>query len=931
MHCLYCGKPLGLLRELTDGEFCSGAHRQRYKKLTKQALARLLEVQVEDAVAEKPRASLLEDRSQSKPAFLGAARKRADLGRLFRPDPRATQMPPRLEVPEGTLSRIPSPARPGFQHSPLKPALGNSAPVWSRLEPVSPALPAASFKDSVQPSDVVRHSPRLAGLSGLLRQGGTPFLRQGSLLPPHPVVPQFDLVPAQADDRSARPVPEIVPALALPVLTGEAGRPSLRLAQPTPIFVRAAAPAVQSVSGEVAAVAFQVQTSWREVTSRLLQTIDFPLEAVQETVVHAPAIFGSPAVPVLRAAAALSQPMVEPAWKPWSAGPSIAPARHAVGYRFVLSKAGFQTALPVAKSLESSLLPSTAIPFAAAPRLPVLHVSTVLEPAMAELLTLQLQAAERQRLEIARALPLAAARVAMPQATAPAASQLAPAALTPIAVRAAQVHRETSIAPLVRALQPVVPAILTRDATLLPMASFAAPVLEAAPALAASITGPVAMPMVASTVTEVKAALHPISASMSLAPAAFAQAPAALPVVTAQMMAEVQALPPAVELPRLPVLRAVPVRAALRAEGALRDEAATLAAAAVPVPEMAAPGPAAPGSVLPTLATLFRYSRGARALRSGSMVFEGVRARDMAPSRLAFRELPIPIRGPVMPLTSPLRIVETFHYLRPLVTPGVEPLLALLNLWRSVPFYLRFATAAACLMLLVWMTAPSGAVSGLLASRWGAVRQGIQSRAAVELSEDFRTGLTDWEGTGDRWDQSWSYSPAGYIRPGRLALYQPSLQMRDYRVEFLVQIDRKSVDWVYRAADHLNYYAAKLTIVKPGPLPSLSLVRYPVIGGTQGDRVEIPIRLFIHNNTPYRVQLSVQGNGYTTSIEGQIVDFWRDDRLQMGGFGFFSETGERARVYWMKLSHQDDFIGLVCAYFYENPIYHRRRSGEVYQ
>jgi hypothetical protein len=46
-----------------------------------------------------------------------------------------------------------------------------------------------------------------------------------------------------------------------------------------------------------------------------------------------------------------------------------------------------------------------------------------------------------------------------------------------------------------------------------------------------------------------------------------------------------------------------------------------------------------------------------------------------------------------------------------------------------------------------------------------------------------------------------------------------------------------------------------------------------------------------------------------------LVDFWRDDKLKAGGFGFFSDTGERARVYWMKLSHQDDFIGRVCAYF----------------
>jgi hypothetical protein len=179
--------------------------------------------------------------------------------------------------------------------------------------------------------------------------------------------------------------------------------------------------------------------------------------------------------------------------------------------------------------------------------------------------------------------------------------------------------------------------------------------------------------------------------------------------------------------------------------------------------------------------------------------------------------------------------------------------------------------------------------------------------------------MQDWKGQAG-WDRSWRVEEAGYVRPGRLALYQPSMQMESYRMEFLVQIEKQAVGWVYRAADHENYYAAKITIVKPGPLPLLSLVRYPVIGGKEGPRVEIPIRVLMHNDTPYRVQLTVNGMDFSTSIEGQLVDFWRDERLKIGGVGFFSDTGEMARLYWMKLSRQDDFVGRVCAYFYQNPI-----------
>src|SRR6266545_2052651 len=47
MHCLYCDRPLALLKRLTgDGEFCSKEHRKIYQKEHNQlALARLMESQ----------------------------------------------------------------------------------------------------------------------------------------------------------------------------------------------------------------------------------------------------------------------------------------------------------------------------------------------------------------------------------------------------------------------------------------------------------------------------------------------------------------------------------------------------------------------------------------------------------------------------------------------------------------------------------------------------------------------------------------------------------------------------------------------------------------------------------------------------------------------------------------------------------------------
>ncbi len=47
----------------------------------------------------------------------------------------------------------------------------------------------------------------------------------------------------------------------------------------------------------------------------------------------------------------------------------------------------------------------------------------------------------------------------------------------------------------------------------------------------------------------------------------------------------------------------------------------------------------------------------------------------------------------------------------------------------------------------------------------------------------------------------------GFIHPGQLALYRPSVPLSDYRFEFMAQIENKSVDWVVRAKDADNYYA----------------------------------------------------------------------------------------------------------------------------
>ncbi|HTW65763.1 MAG TPA: hypothetical protein VME17_14145 [Bryobacteraceae bacterium] len=197
--------------------------------------------------------------------------------------------------------------------------------------------------------------------------------------------------------------------------------------------------------------------------------------------------------------------------------------------------------------------------------------------------------------------------------------------------------------------------------------------------------------------------------------------------------------------------------------------------------------------------------------------------------------------------------------------------------------------------------------------QWKNLTQTISNRAAVAYADDFRSGLDAWEGRSNM-TRSWSYDVAGFVRPGPLALFKPSLELTDYRFEFLGEIDQRALGWVFRAKDLKNYYAMKLVVVKPGPLPLVDLVHYAVIDGKPGREVRKPLPMTVRSDMLYRILVDVRGSDFTIMAQDQVVDFWSDARLQHGGVGFFSGRGERARLRWVEVSHQYDALGRVCAY-----------------
>ncbi len=197
-------------------------------------------------------------------------------------------------------------------------------------------------------------------------------------------------------------------------------------------------------------------------------------------------------------------------------------------------------------------------------------------------------------------------------------------------------------------------------------------------------------------------------------------------------------------------------------------------------------------------------------------------------------------------------------------------------------------------------------------ARWSGLRNELVGRAAVDFQEDFTRGLRFWTGDAN-WSNSWTYDIHGGVKPGTLAIYTPSIGMSDYDVEFTGGIESKSLGWVFRAADTRSYYAVKLTTIIPGPMPTVALVRSAVIDGKEGPPTQIPLPFPVSKDQVYRVRMEVSGQFFTVFVQGHVVAFWSDERLRTGGIGFFSAKGEQSRLIAVRVSHQFDALGRLCA------------------
>ena len=198
--------------------------------------------------------------------------------------------------------------------------------------------------------------------------------------------------------------------------------------------------------------------------------------------------------------------------------------------------------------------------------------------------------------------------------------------------------------------------------------------------------------------------------------------------------------------------------------------------------------------------------------------------------------------------------------------------------------------------------------SGSLKSIW-------KSHSQVTLNDDFSHGITDWVG-GRGSKRDWSLDPSGY-RPGKLKIWNRSTSLADYDMEFLGQIEQKSLGWAFRAVDLKNYYGSKLVLAGRGQGggPNAGIVRFITVDGHEQERTQSSLPITLERGVPYRVRLSVEGSRFVTTVNGQVVSSWSDSRIRRGGVGFFSEDGEVSTVRWVSLTERDSMLGRILSHF----------------
>jgi hypothetical protein len=210
------------------------------------------------------------------------------------------------------------------------------------------------------------------------------------------------------------------------------------------------------------------------------------------------------------------------------------------------------------------------------------------------------------------------------------------------------------------------------------------------------------------------------------------------------------------------------------------------------------------------------------------------------------------------------------------------------------------------------VTLDPGVKPGLFQRVGDAMSAVVRARAPITLRQDFTRGWSGWTtATLHPIDNPRLMTASAPV----LRIWDRSTGLQNYQMEFSAALEKRSLSWAFRAADERNYYATKIMITKPGPLPNAGLVRYVVMDGREWDRVQLPLPLTLARGDSYRVRVSVQNDRFITYLNGQVISSWSDKRLHHGGIGFFEDVDDPQKVAWVNLSERDSLMGRILAYF----------------
>jgi hypothetical protein len=182
------------------------------------------------------------------------------------------------------------------------------------------------------------------------------------------------------------------------------------------------------------------------------------------------------------------------------------------------------------------------------------------------------------------------------------------------------------------------------------------------------------------------------------------------------------------------------------------------------------------------------------------------------------------------------------------------------------------------------------------------VFSGEKTSAAGSAESVTSTAMPGMVLGGGGWTTTWG-ADTPTNRGKQISIYRPSMTMPDYRFEFRGQIERKALGWIFRASNPKNYYVMKLETIKPGPNPLVALVKYAVIEGKESTHTQVMLPFDVKADTLYQVRLDVSGDKFTTYVQSKLVDYWTDNRVKLGGTGFYTDSGERSQIKSSQVSY----------------------------